>query len=146
MAITLGFIIIWGKMLLMLYIYLFFLINWLIVLYVIYFCCLTQNVVHKWVIPENIHTTPTLHRKLKVNPLPPLYVLIHLLLWETIFFFPLRTAEISSVGGVRIFSGMTQLEPSLNITLSPMFRPSMKKYLQGLKKWIYKSTQRLQIS
>jgi hypothetical protein len=50
------------------------------------------------------------------------------------------------VGGVRIFSGMTQLEPSLNITLSPMFRPSMKKYLQGLKKWIYKSTQRLQIS
>jgi hypothetical protein len=45
----------------------------------------------------------------KLTPLPPLDVLIHLLLSETIFSpFPLRTAEISSVGGVWTFSGMTQ--------------------------------------
>jgi hypothetical protein len=41
--------------------------------------------------------------------LPPSDVLIHLLLSETIFSpLPLRTAEISSVGGVWIFSGATQ--------------------------------------
>ena len=45
----------------------------------------------------------------KLTPLPPLDVLIHLLLSETIFSpLPLRTAEISSVGGVWIFSGTTQ--------------------------------------
>ena len=42
-----------------------------------------------------------------LTPLPPSDVLIHLLLLET-FFSPLRTAEISSVGGVWIFSGTTQ--------------------------------------
>jgi hypothetical protein len=43
-----------------------------------------------------------------LTPLPPSDVLIHLPLSETIFFpLPLRTAEISSVGGVRIFSGTT---------------------------------------
>ena len=46
---------------------------------------------------------------MKLTPLPPSDVLIHLLLSETIFSpLPLRTAEISSVGGVRIFPGMTQ--------------------------------------
>jgi hypothetical protein len=46
----------------------------------------------------------------KLTPLPPLDVLIHLLLSETIFSpLPLRMAEISSVGGVSwIFSGTTQ--------------------------------------
>ena len=45
----------------------------------------------------------------KWTPLPPLDVLIHLLLSEIIFSpLPLRTAEISSVGGVWIFSGTTQ--------------------------------------
>jgi hypothetical protein len=44
----------------------------------------------------------------KLTPLPPSDVLIHLLLSETIFSpLPLRTAEISSVGRVWIFSGMT---------------------------------------
>ena len=44
----------------------------------------------------------------KLTPLPPSDVLIHLLLSETILSpFPLRTAEISSVGGVWIFSGTT---------------------------------------
>ena len=44
----------------------------------------------------------------KLTPLPPSDVLIHLLLSETIFSpLPLRTAEISSVGGVWIFSGTT---------------------------------------
>ena len=44
----------------------------------------------------------------KLTPLPPLDVLIHLLLSETIFYpLPLRTAEISSVGGVWTFSGTT---------------------------------------
>jgi hypothetical protein len=45
----------------------------------------------------------------KLTPLPPSDVLIHLLLSETIFSpLPLQTAEISSVGGVWIFSGTTQ--------------------------------------
>jgi hypothetical protein len=45
----------------------------------------------------------------KLTPLPPSDVLIHLLLSETIFSpLPLRMAEISSVGGVWIFSGTTQ--------------------------------------
>jgi hypothetical protein len=47
----------------------------------------------------------------KLTPLPSSDVLIHLLLSETIFSpLPLRTAEISSVGGggVWIFSGTTQ--------------------------------------
>ena len=45
----------------------------------------------------------------KLTSLPPSDVLIHLLLSDTIFSpLPLRTAEISSVGGVWIFSGMTQ--------------------------------------
>jgi hypothetical protein len=45
----------------------------------------------------------------KLISLPPSDVLIHLLLWETIFSpLPLWTAEISSVGGVWIFSGTTQ--------------------------------------
>ena len=45
----------------------------------------------------------------KLTPLLPSDVLIHLLLSETTFSpFPLRTAEISSVGGVWIFSGTTQ--------------------------------------
>jgi hypothetical protein len=45
----------------------------------------------------------------KLTSLPPSDVLIHLLLSETIFSpLPLRTAEISSVGGVWIFSGTTQ--------------------------------------
>jgi hypothetical protein len=44
----------------------------------------------------------------KLTPLPPSDVLIHLLLSETILSpLPLRTAEISSVGGVWIFSGTT---------------------------------------
>jgi hypothetical protein len=43
-------------------------------------------------------------RKLEINPLSD--VLKHLLLSETIL-FPLHTAEISSVGGVWIFSGTT---------------------------------------
>ena len=44
----------------------------------------------------------------KLTPLSPSDVLIHLLLSETIFsLLPLRTAEISSVGGVWIFSGTT---------------------------------------
>ena len=44
----------------------------------------------------------------KLTPLPPLDVLIRLLLSETIFSpLPLRTAEISSVGGVWNFSGTT---------------------------------------
>jgi hypothetical protein len=44
----------------------------------------------------------------KLTPLPPSDVLIDLLLSETIFSpLPLRTAEISSVGGVWIFSGTT---------------------------------------
>ena len=49
-----------------------------------------------WVIPENIHTTPTE----EINPPTPSDVLIHLLLLsETICSpLPLRTAEISSVG------------------------------------------------
>jgi hypothetical protein len=46
----------------------------------------------------------------KWTPLPPSDVLIHLLLSQTIFsLLPLRTAEISSVGGVCIFSGTTLL-------------------------------------
>jgi hypothetical protein len=46
----------------------------------------------------------------KLTPLPPSDVLVHLLLSETILSpLPLRTAEISSVGGVWIFSGTTQL-------------------------------------
>jgi hypothetical protein len=45
----------------------------------------------------------------KLTPYPLSDVLIHLLLSETIFSpLPLRTAEISSVGGVWIFSGTTQ--------------------------------------
>jgi hypothetical protein len=45
----------------------------------------------------------------KLTPLPPLDVLIHSLLSETIFSpLPLRTAEISSVGEVWIFYGMIQ--------------------------------------
>jgi hypothetical protein len=45
----------------------------------------------------------------KLTPLPPSDVLIHLLLSETIFSpLPFPTAEISSVGGVWIFSGTTQ--------------------------------------
>ena len=45
----------------------------------------------------------------KLTPLPPSDVLIHLLLSETIVSpLPLRTAEISSVGGIWIFSGTTQ--------------------------------------
>ena len=45
---------------------------------------------------------------LKLTPLPPSDVVMHLLLSETLFSpLPLRTAEISSVGGVRVFSGMT---------------------------------------
>jgi hypothetical protein len=52
---------------------------------------------------------PPPQRKFEVNPLPPSDVLIHLLLSETILSpLPLRTAEISSVGGVWIFSGTTQ--------------------------------------
>ncbi len=44
----------------------------------------------------------------KLTPLPPSDVLLHLLLSETIFSpLPLRTAEISSVGGAWIFSGTT---------------------------------------
>jgi hypothetical protein len=44
-----------------------------------------------------------------LTPLPPSDVLIHLLLSETILSpIPLRTAAISSVGGVWIFSGTTQ--------------------------------------
>jgi hypothetical protein len=44
----------------------------------------------------------------KLTPLPPSDVLIHLLLSETIFSpLPLRTAEISAVGGVWIFSVTT---------------------------------------
>ena len=44
----------------------------------------------------------------KLTPLSPSDVLIHLLLSQTIFSpLPLRTAEISSVGGMWIFSGMT---------------------------------------
>jgi hypothetical protein len=40
----------------------------------------------------------------KLTPLPPSDVLIHLLLSETIFSpLPLRTAEISSVGGMDLF-------------------------------------------
>jgi hypothetical protein len=40
---------------------------------------------------------------MKLTPLPPSDVLIHLLLSETIFSsLPLRTAEISSVGGAGI--------------------------------------------
>jgi hypothetical protein len=47
-------------------------------------------------------------RNWKLTPLPPSDVLIHLLLSETIFSpLPLRTAEISSVGGVWFFSGTT---------------------------------------
>jgi hypothetical protein len=43
-------------------------------------------------------------------PIPPSDVLIHLLLSETFFSpLPLQTAEISSVGGVWIFSGTTHL-------------------------------------
>jgi hypothetical protein len=46
----------------------------------------------------------------KLTPLHPSDVLAHLLLSETILSpLPLRTAEISSVGGVWIFSGTTQL-------------------------------------
>jgi hypothetical protein len=49
----------------------------------------------------------------KLTPLPPSDVLIHLLLSETIFSpLPLRTAEISSVGGVWIFSGTTHFHDS----------------------------------
>ena len=45
----------------------------------------------------------------KLTPLPPSDVLIHLLLSETIFSpLPLQMAEISSMGGVWIFSGTTQ--------------------------------------
>ena len=45
----------------------------------------------------------------KLTPLPPSDVVMHLLLSETIFSpLLLRMAEISSVGGVRVFSGMTQ--------------------------------------
>ena len=48
-------------------------------------------------------------RNRKLTPLPPSDVLIHLLLSETIFSpLLLRTAEITSVGGVWIFSGTTQ--------------------------------------
>jgi hypothetical protein len=51
---------------------------------------------------------PPPQRKLEVNPPPPSDVLIHLLLSETILSpLPLRMAEISSVGGVWIFSGTT---------------------------------------
>jgi hypothetical protein len=47
----------------------------------------------------------------KLTPLPHSDVLIHLLLSETIFSpLLLRTAEISSVGGVWIFSGTTQFQ------------------------------------
>jgi hypothetical protein len=47
----------------------------------------------------------------KLTPLPPSDVLIHLLLSETILSpLPLGTAEISSVGGVWIFSGTTILK------------------------------------
>ena len=46
---------------------------------------------------------------IKLTPLPPSDVLIHLLLSETIFSpLLLRTAEISSMGEVWIFSGTTQ--------------------------------------
>jgi hypothetical protein len=49
-------------------------------------------------------------RKLDVNPPTPSDVLIHLLLSESILSpLPLRTAEISSMWGVLIFSGMTHL-------------------------------------
>jgi hypothetical protein len=53
------------------------------------------------------------HRgNMKLTPLPPSDVLIHLLLSETIFSpLPLCTAEISSVGGVWIFSGTTHYSP-----------------------------------
>ena len=45
----------------------------------------------------------------KLTPLPPSDVLVHLLLSQAIFSpLPLRTEEISSVGGVWIFSGTTQ--------------------------------------
>ena len=53
----------------------------------------------------------------KLTPLPPSDVLIHLLLSETIFSpLPLRTAEISSVGGVWIFSGTTHFPKYIYIS------------------------------
>ena len=62
------------------------------------------------VIPENIHTTPTEQRKLEVNPPTPFGCPnTFTILSETIFSpLPLRTAKISSVGGVWIFPGTTQ--------------------------------------
>ena len=57
----------------------------------------------------------------KLTPLPPSDVPIHLLLSETIFSpLPLRTAEISSVGGVWICSGTTHL---LKLYVSLCFFP-----------------------
>ena len=76
-----------------------------------------QNYIYQKKLVEVTETNGSFHktsippprRKLEVNPLPPSDVLIHLLLSETIFSpLPLRTAEISSVGGVWIFSGTTQ--------------------------------------
>jgi hypothetical protein len=58
----------------------------------------------------------------KLTPLPPSDVLIHLLLSETTFSpLPLRTAEISSVGGVWIFSGTTQYCPMIYLSSTQVF-------------------------
>ena len=57
------------------------------------------------VITENIHTSPT--EEIESCP-PPFGCPIHLLLSETKFSLPIRTAQLNFLcGGVWIFSGMT---------------------------------------
>ena len=58
-----------------------------------------------WVISENIHTTP----KEEINPPTPFGCPNTFTIIRNNFSpLPLRTAEISSMGGVWIFSGTTQ--------------------------------------